>query len=138
MAAPSRFTKVGLQNRIGTAQNTQDSYLQTFEFPVAAIASAAEQDTGVAAPTKSIQVVSAYLYVNTAEASAAAKTLTVGTTTGSGADALGATSVAATGPIGTPVTAAFVGGGNWSFTLAGADFAELDAVCVVTVLATDT
>jgi hypothetical protein len=137
MASPSRFTKVGLQGRTGVVANTQDSYEQTFEFPVLAVASAAEQDTGIAAPTKSIQVLSAYLYVNTAEATAVAKTLTVGTTAGSGADALGATSVAATGPIGTPVTAAFVGGGNWSFTLAGADFAELDAVCVVTVLATD-
>ena len=137
MASPSRFTKVGLQGRTGTDTNSQDSYLQTFEFPVLAIASGAEQDTGIAAPTKSIQVVSAYLYVNTAEATGTTKTLTVGTTSGSGADALGASSVAATGVVGTPVTAAFVGGGNWSFTLASANFAELDAVCVVTVLASD-
>lgn len=137
MANPTRFTKLGTSGRTGTVNNTQDSYLKTYEFPILAVASAAEQDTGVAAPTKAIQVVSAMLYVNTAEATAAAKTLTVGTTSGGGADALAATSVAATGPIGTPVTVAFVGGGNWSFTLAGADFAELDAVCVVTVLASD-
>lgn len=137
MASPTRVIKQGLQGRKGTDKNTQDSYLQTIEFPVAAIASAAEQDTGIEAPTKSIQIVSAYLYVGTEETTAAAKTLTVGTTTGSGADALGATSVAVTGPVGTPVTAAFAGGGNWSFTLAGADFVELDATCVITVLATD-
>ena len=137
MANPTRFTKIGTSGRTGTDQNTQDSYEQTFEFPVVAVASAAEQDTGVAAPTKAVQVLSAMLYVNTAEATAAAKTVDIGTTSGSGADALNDESVAATGPVGTPVTAAFVGGGNWSYTLAGADFAELDAVCVVTVKAID-
>jgi hypothetical protein len=137
MASPSRLKKLGLQDGLHPTKNTQDSYLQTFEFPVVAVATAAEQDSGVVAPTKSVQVVSAYLYVNTAEATAAVKTLTIGTTSGSGADALGATSVAATGPVGTPVAAAFVGGGNWSYTLVDTDFIELDAVCVVTVLATD-
>lgn len=137
MANPTRFTKVGTSGKTGVASNTQDSYLQTFEFPVVAVASDAEQDTGVAAPTKAVQVVSAMLYVNTAEATAAVKTLTVGTTAGSGADALGATSVASTGPVGTPVTAAFVGGGNWSYTLVDTDFAELDAVAVITVKAID-
>lgn len=137
MASPTRFTKVGLQGRKDTTSNSQDSYLQTFEFPVVAVASAAEQDTGIAAPTKAVQVVSAMLYVNTAEATATTKTVDIGTTAGTGADILNDESVASTGPVGTPVTAAFVGGGNFSYTLAGADFAELDAVCVVTVQALD-
>ena len=137
MANPTRYKKVGLSGRTGVSTNTQDTYLRTYEFPVVAVASAAEQDTGIAAPTKSIQVVSAYLYVNTTEATAAVKTLDIGTTAGSGADAINDVSVTATGPVGTPVTAAFTGGGNWSYTLAGADFAELDAVAVVTVLASD-
>lgn len=137
MSTPSRRIKIGLQGRTGTDQNSQDSYIRTYEFPVVAVASSAEQDSGVAAPTKSVQVMSAYLYVNTAETTAAVKTLTVGTTSGGGADALSTTSVAATGPIGDPVTSAFVGGGNWSYTLVDTDFIELDAVCVVTVLATD-
>lgn len=137
MASPTRFTKVGTSGRTGTSSNTLDSYTQTFEFPVVAVASAAEQDTGVAAPTGIIQVMSAFLKVTAAEATAAVKTVDVGTTAGTGADALNDASVAATGPVGTPVTTAFVGGGNWSYTLAGADFAELDAVCVVTVKATD-
>ena len=136
MSTPSRFTKVGLQGRTGVSTNTQDTYLQTFEFPVVAVASGALQDTGIAAPSGNVQVVSAYLNVTTAEATAAVKTLTVGVV-GSGATVLGATSVASTGPVGTPVTAAFAGNANWSYTLVGADFAELDAVCVVTVLATD-
>lgn len=137
MANPTRFTKLGTSGRTGTVNNTQDSYLKTYEFPILAVASSAEQDTGIAAPTKTVQVVSAYLYVNTAETTGTTKTLTVGTTSGGGADALGASSVASTGVVGTPVTAAFIGGGNWSFTLASANFAELDAVCVVTVLASD-
>jgi hypothetical protein len=78
-----------------------------------------------------------YLIVETAEATAVTKTLDVGTTAGSGADALNDVSVAATGPVGTPVQAAFVGGGNWSFTLAGADFADLASRCVIHYVATD-
>lgn len=136
MSTPSRFTKVGLQGRTGVSTNTKDAYLQTFEFPVVAVASAALQDTGIAAPSGDVQVVSAYLKVNTAEATSLTKTLTVGIV-GAGANILAATSVAATGPVGTPVTAAFAGGANFSYTLATATFAELDAVCVVTVLATD-
>jgi hypothetical protein len=137
MANPARFTKLGTSGRTGTDANTEDSYIQTFEFPVVAVASSAEQDTGIAAPTKSIQVISAYLYVNTAEATALTKTLDIGTTSGTGADVLNDVSVAATGPVGTPITAAFAGGGNWSYTLPLTTFAELDAVAVVTVKASD-
>lgn len=134
MTARTRYKALGLQGR---QDGHQDTFLKTYQFPVVAVASAAEQDTGVAAPAGTIQVVSAYLRVTTAEATAAAKTVEVGTTSGSGADILNDASVAATGPVGTPITAAFAGGGNFSYTLAGADFAELDAVCVVTVLAAD-
>ena len=134
MSSPSRFTKIGVQGRTGTSENTQDTFIQTFEFPVVAVASAAEQDTGVVAPTDFLQVISAVLKVTTAEATAAAKTVDVGTTSGSGADILDDVSSAATGPVGTPITAAIAGGGNFSYTLAGADFVELDAVCVVTAL----
>lgn len=137
MASPTRFNKVGFQGRTGTARNSQDASIRTYEFPVTAVASAAEQDTGIAAPVGDVQVVSAYLKVVTAEATAVTKTVDVGTTTGTGANILNDESVAATGPVGTPITAAFAGGGNFSYTLAGADFAELDAIAVVTVMATD-
>ncbi len=137
MANPTRFTKVGLSGRTGVSTNTQDTYIRTYEIPVTAVASAAEQDTGIAAPTGFIQVISALLVVTTAEATAAVKTLDLGTTSGSGDDALDGVSVAALGPVGTPSTDAFVGGGNWSYTLADDDFEELEAVAVVTVLASD-
>jgi hypothetical protein len=137
MASPSRFDKVGLLGRTGVAANETDAYMEAVEFDVTAVASAAEQDTGIAAPTGTIQVTSAYLIVKTAEAAAAVKTLDVGTTAGSGADALNDVSVAATGPVGTPVQAAFVGGGNWSYALAGADFTGVDARCIIHYVATD-
>lgn len=136
MATPSRFNKVGLQGRTGTESNTQDTYLKTFEFPVTAVASAAAQDTGIAVPTGGFQAVSAFLIVKTAEATALAKTVSVGTTVDG--QALNAnTDVSAVGPVGTTATGATAGGGTFTYTLAGADFAELDAVCVVTLLAYD-
>jgi YbbR domain-containing protein len=110
MAAPSRFNKIGLQGRTGTERNTVDSYQQTVEFDIDAIASATEQDTGIPAPTGTIQVTSAWIEVETAEATAAVKTVDVGTTAGSG---------------------------NWSFTLADAGFADLASKCIITYVATD-
>ncbi len=138
MAAPSRLTKVGLQGRTGVPANTLDSFLQTVEFPVVAVASAAPQSTGVFAPTESMQVVSAYLKVNVAEATGVTKTVEIGIT-GTGSGVLTGEDVSATGPVGTPVAAALdsSGGAEFIYTLAGADFVELDAVCVVTFVGID-
>ena len=138
MAAPTRFTKVGLQGRTGTPQNTLDSFVRTVEFPVVAVASAAAQNTGVLTPTESMQVISAYLKVTTAEATAAAKTVDVGVTA-TAAGVLNDTDTSATGNFGTPITAAIstVPGAEFTYTLAGADFVELDAVCVVTFIGID-
>ena len=58
MANPTRLSKLGLQGRTGVPANTLDSYIQTVEFPVVAVASAAEQLTTVKTPTKSMQVIS--------------------------------------------------------------------------------
>lgn len=132
----TRFTRLGVAGRKDSANNSQDTYLQTFEFPVVAVASGAAQDTGVPVPTGTFQTVSAYLLINTAEVTGTTKTVTVGTTTAAGS-ILGATDVSATGPEGTPVQAATAGGGNFAYTLGSANFAELDAVCVVTLLCSD-
>lgn len=136
MTAKTRYSALGLAGSKDSVNNSQDTFIKTFEFDVNAVASAAEQDTGIAAPAGTIQVISAYLEVDTAEATAAAKTVSVGIV-GQAAAFLGASDVSATGPVGTPVTAAIAGGANFSFTLAGADFVELVSRCVVTVLATD-
>lgn len=132
----TRFNAIGLAGSVGTDNNSQDTFIRTYEFPINAVASAAEQDTGIAAPTGSIQCLSAYIEVETEELTAAAKTVDVGIV-GQGAVFLNDASVAATGPVGTPIMAAIAGGANFSFTLAGADFAELASKAVITVLATE-
>lgn len=133
MATPSRLSKLGLQGRKGTEKNTLDSYIQTVEFPVVAVASAGVQSTNVPTPTKSMQVISSYLQVETAEATAVTKTVDIGVT--GVTEAIQAdTSVAATGARGTYATVAVNTNASsvFTYTLAGADFAELEAVCVVT------
>ena len=55
----------------------------------------------------------------------------------SGAAIQSATDVSATGPVGTTVASAIAGGGTFTYTLAGADFVELEATCVVTLQAYD-
>lgn len=136
MTARTRQNAIGFSGRKEDTNNERDSFIKTFEFNIDAIASGSEQDTGIAAPAGAIQVISAYIEVETAEATAAAKTVDVGIV-GQGAVFLNDASVAATGPVGTPVTAVISGGANFSFTLAGADFVELVSRCVITVVATD-
>lgn len=136
MTAKTRFSALGVAGGKDRPTNTKDTFIKTFEFDINAVASAAEQDTGIAAPAGTIQVISAYIEVEVAEFTAAATTIDVGIV-GQAAVILNDADVAATGPVGTPVTAAYAGGANFSFTLAGADFVELVSRCVVTVLATD-
>lgn len=133
MTAPSRLPKLGVSGRKGTDNNTQDSFIQTFEFPVTAVASAAAQDTGIAVPSKFFQPISALLYVNTPESTGATQSVTVGTTV-DGQSILGPTDVSSAGPVGTTSTGATTGGGTFTWTLGGADYVELDAVAVVTLL----
>ena len=99
-------------------------------------ASGAEQDTGVSAPAGIIQVISAYIVVDTAEVTGTTKTVDVGIV-GQPAVFLNDEFVSATGPVGAPITTVISGGANFSFTLASANFAELVSRCVITVMATD-
>lgn len=134
MASPSRFTKVGVSGRTGESEF--DSYIQTFEFPVVAVASGAAQDTGIATPDTFLQVISAVLVVDTEETTGTTKTVDIGTTS-TAAGVINDADVSVAGVVGTPVTAALVGGGNFTYTLGSADFAELSAFCVVTALCSD-
>lgn len=140
MATPKSFTRLtelGLSGTQGTVNNSQDSYIKTFEFPVVAVASAAAQDTGIKAP-KTIQAIGAYLKVKTPEGTAATKTVSVGIV-GAAASFLSAEDVSVATRVGTPVTAVRPNDSlaNFAYTLAGADFVELDAICVLTVIASD-
>lgn len=136
MANPTRFTKIGLSGRIGK-NNTQDSFIQTFEFPIQAIDSDTEQDTGIKAP-KTIQAIGAYINVITAESTAIVKTVSVGII-GASTVFLISEDVSATGPVGTPVTAAYDNSAlaNFSFILGDALFEELEATCVVWVIGSE-
>lgn len=141
----TRFNNVGLQGSLGqkdsatNSVNTVDSFIKTFEIPLTRVASAALQTTNIEAGTKSIQVLSAYIDVTTAEATAATKTLTVGIG-GAAANILGATSVAATGAVGTTLLPAIKltsANNKFTYTLAGADFAEFVGKAIVTAICTN-
>lgn len=136
MGSPTRFTRVGFSGSKGTEGNKKDTFLQTFEFDIAAVASTDAQETGVKVPVGIVQVVSAYIDVETAEATSATKTVSVGVG-GAGDNVLSGTSVAATGGAGTPVTAAInttSSNNEFTFTLPTATFAELEGRAVVTLL----
>ena len=133
MATPSRLSKLGLSGKSGAEINISDPYIKTVEFPVDAIASGSAQDTGVPTPSKSMQVISSYIEINTAEATGTVKTVDIGIN-GQGNVIQAGTSVAAAGAAGAPVQGAISvsSSTNFTFTLGSADFAELDATCVVT------
>ncbi len=129
----TRLDSLGLAGR-PSSTNLSNTFIKTVEAPVVAVASASEQDTGVLIPSDAVQLVSAVLDVDTAETTATVKTLTVGVFGGDADAFMTATSGAATGFAGVPVQVPVNGGGNIGYTLAGADFAELDARAVLTFL----
>lgn len=136
MASPTRFNRVGLSGRKDTASNQKDTFLQTFEFDIEAVASGAAQDSGVKVPAGIVQALSAYIDVDTAEATGTTKTVSVGVG-GAGNNLLNGASVASTGGVGTPVAAAInttSSNNELTFTLGSADFAELSGRVVVTLL----
>lgn len=138
MANPSRLSKLGLSGAPGRGLNLNDSYIKTVEFPVVAVASGAEQLTTVKTPTQSMQVISSYLKITTAEVTAAAKTVDIGVTS-QAAVIQNDSDVSAVGADGVPELAAInVSDGDvFAYTLVGADFAELVATCVVTYTGID-
>lgn len=134
----SRFNSIGTAGRKETSTNVVDSCIKTVEFPITVVASATEQDTGIATPTASMQVLGSYLVIDTAETTGLTKTVDIGITS-AGAVIQNATSVASAGAAGSPVTAAISTSGstNFTYTLGSADFVELEATCVVTYIGVD-
>lgn len=141
----TRFNAIGLEGGFGqrdsqsNGTNARDAFIKTFEIPLTRVASGSLQTTNIEAGTKSIQVISAYVDVTTAEATAVTKTLTVGIG-GAAANILGATSVASTGAVGTPLLAAIPltsANNKFTYTLAGADFAQFVGTAIVTAICTD-
>ena len=136
MTQKTRYKAVGFAGRESGTKNQKDSFVKTYEFDINAVLSGAEQDTGVAAPSGFIQSISAVIVVETAEVTGGTKTVDVGIV-GQPAVFLNNSSVASTGPVGTPITAAIAGGANFSFTLGSADFVQLEARCVITVVGSE-
>jgi hypothetical protein len=141
----TRFYNINLQGPYGqedtatNSTNTRDTFIKTFEIPLTRVASGALQTTNIEAGTKAIQIISAYIDVTTAETTAATKTLTVGIG-GAAANVLGATSVAATGAVGTPLFPAIPltsSNNKFTYTLAGADFATFVGTAIVTAVCTN-
>lgn len=136
MAAPTRFKRVGFSGSKDTTSNQKDTFAQTFEFDLAVVASTTAQNSGVKVPAGIVQAVSAYIDVETAEATGTTKTVSVGVG-GAGNNILNGASVAATGGVGTPVAAAInttSANNELTFSLGSADFAELAGRVVVTLL----
>lgn len=135
---PTRYNSIGLSGRKDSETNIVDSAIKTVEFPLTVVASGSAQDTGIAAPLASIQVLGSYIRINTAEVTGTTKTVSIGIT-GSNASIQSGTDVSAAGTAGTSVGAALSSSAstNFTYTLGSADFVELDATCVVTYIGAD-
>lgn len=138
----TRFNNVSLQgafdqrdNQTNTT-NKSDTFIKTFEIPLPRVASAAAQTTVVEAGTRWLQVISAVIVVDVAEVTAVAKTISIGIG-GAAANVMAATSVAATGAVGTPVENAInvtTANNKFTYTLGGADFAQFQGRAIVTAI----
>jgi len=138
----TRFNNISLQGAQGqkdtqtNATNTADTFIKTFEIPLTRVASGALQTTVIEAGNKWLQVISACVVVDVAEATGTTKTLTVGIG-GAAANVLAATSVAAVGAAGTPVEAAInVNSTNnkFTYTLGSADWTTFQGRAIVTAI----
>ena len=134
----SRFNSIGLSGRKAGTYNVTDSRIKTIEIPVVASATASQIDTGVKINNK-VQCISAFVVIDTAEATGTTKTLNVGVFGGTAAGFLSAVSCAATGVAGTPVSAAYDTSTNDTigYTFGSADWAEFAGTIHLTLLVAD-
>ena len=138
----SRLSNLGLQgsfnqrdNQTNTT-NTADTFIKTFEIPLTRVASGAAQTTVVEAGTKWLQIISAAIVVDVAEVTGTTKTISIGIG-GAAANVMAATSVAATGAVGSPVVAAIpvtTTNNKFTYTLGSANFAEFQGRAIVTAI----
>lgn len=138
----TRFNNVSLQGAFGqkdaatNSVNTQDTFIKTFEIPLTRVASAAAQTTAIEAGTKWLQVLSAAIIVDVAEVTGTTKTISIGIGAGS-TNVMAATSVAATGAVGSPLTAAIPvtsSTNKFTYTLGSNNFAEFQGRAIVTAI----
>lgn len=136
MANPTRYSRIGLSGRRGETNKT-DAFIETLVAPIAHVASAAQQDTGIPIPNN-MQAIRATLHITTIEESAVTKTVDVGLF-GGGEDffisAVTADVAGFKGKLNNNGT--LNGGGTIGFTLAGADFAELEGEIIIHILGAD-
>jgi len=140
MTAKSRFSAVGTSGRKDATDNSLDTFLKTFEFPITVVASTSSQQTGIFVPAGGV-ILSAAIQVETAEATGTTKTVDIGLTGDSdaiidGGDVSATGWVGATGGVG-ELSSVPCAGGELLYVLGSADFAELEATAVVTVLGSD-
>lgn len=133
MTAKTRFSRIGLSDRKDSTTNSVDSYKEIIEVPITIVAAATAQVTDVVLPANCL-VSSATVYVGTAEATGLTKTISCGIDGGSGTAFVNAASVAATGMV-AGATAVAGNGATVNYTLGSADFAELDAVILLEIIA---
>ena len=138
----SRLTNLGLQGSFGqrdnqtNTTNTQDTFIKTFEIPLTRVASGAAQTTVVEAGTKWLQILSAAIVTDVAEAGGTTKTISIGIG-GAAANVMAATSVAATGAVGSPVAAAInvtTANNKFTYTLGSADWTTFQGRAIVTAI----
>jgi len=138
----TRFNNVGLQGAANqrdnqtNAVNTADTFIKTFEIPLARVASTAAQTTAIEAGTKWLQIISAAIIVDVAEVTGTTKTISIGIGAGA-ANVMAATSVASTGAVGSPVVAAIPvtsSTNKFTYTLGANNFAEFQGRAIVTAI----
>lgn len=140
MAAPTRYSKVGMAGQNGRANNQTDTWTKTFEIPIVATGQASEVDTGIAIP-KTAQTVGGYILVKTPESTGLTKTVSIGRFGGSQTAFADAMAVDATGRYdGLKMNGGVIQNdnlANFSYTEASGDFVELDAVLVIQIFGSD-
>lgn len=140
MSIASRLKSLGLAGRKGALNNqgVSDPYIQQFVIPVTLVASTAEQDTGFVMPVRASEL---HVGVNviTEEATGTFKTIDVGVVGSPDAliddgsvDAKGF--IGATGGAGEQPSPVDLSGKTIAYALGSADFAELEAEIVITVI----
>ena len=140
MATPTRFTKIGAAGQKAKVNaddlllNRGDYYRQTIAFVLPVVAASTEQSTGILVPAGA--AVNVFLNITTAEVTGTTKTIDVGLLSGAGNEFVDDGSVAATGIV-LGTASALTAGDEITYTLASANFAELDAEIVIEIIGTD-
>jgi len=134
----TRSNGQGFSGRTAGQFNKTDTRIITREFTVSASATASQIDTGIKL-SNTVQVISAFVKVGTAEATGTTKTLSVGLFGGTAAEFLSASVVSAVGVVGTPLLVAKDSStfNTIGYKFGSADFAELECTVVLTLLIGD-